>query len=765
MILNYLQTRNPPVLPSLHERPHKQGPIIQGMDCSFDDDIDALRGFGEKNKESLGSLLFGFFKFYGYEVDYQNSVMSVRKGKLLEKADKGWHIGHNNIICVEEPFNVWRNLSNTCDSYSAIGLHKEFRRGFKILAEKLDLDALCEHYVFPQDEAPSYVPPPPSRDLPKSASLRNNSQPNRGRGGHSGGRGNRNFNSHPKNGQYRKTPSAFTNVQVPSQLLGVHDMYMVQPVHQHMYQPDVMNINLQAQIQAQHILHTGFAQAQAQAQAQAHIQNQQNYSHNNTQQTINQDLGHNLSAVAYYARMLGFPFYYVPITTSAETTLTPASPPSTPSASDSKSHYGKDGQCGGYVPSPRSQPHTDAASSKLGGSAQTLTTTAGPSEDELDFADLSSNGSLNYGHYHPPPETPPEDGEYVGYYIGEGLPNDSGGSSSCVVEEEPFVQQKYIVDRQKRLSQEKLPPPLIRRSRPSSPHRDRYPSTPSFTGAKQLSSREGYHEERGPLIVNGSTSSQSLIYSDESYPHSVIDTASNSYPFDQVYDPSGAAPHLVTHAMLNPHVNYSLSEELSTPLLPVHEVLRTSSDSAVDFAFTTGYGQYSAENTVDGETDESYSAPEQKEYANTPLSHSKTPQESHSDTPVIVTVGVDIKDSHPIKDLCLGNGDQSIKIANSGESKSKSVVLPNISKKQGKNNAISNGQPKRKTNKPQGQQPSPTPALDDTVPTLQPKMLAKDAAKPKTWTKSKQKRLAKKQAPAQGSDRKEALVEGERKGG
>src|SRR5690349_11575907 len=100
MIINFLQTREPPILPALHQREHEKKPAVQGVDVSFDDNIDKLRGFGEKNKESLGTLLFGFFKFYGYDLDFERHVISVRQGKLLPKSEKNW--GNLNRLLVEE---------------------------------------------------------------------------------------------------------------------------------------------------------------------------------------------------------------------------------------------------------------------------------------------------------------------------------------------------------------------------------------------------------------------------------------------------------------------------------------------------------------------------------------------------------------------------------------------------------------------------------------------------------------------------------------
>ncbi|KAG5513311.1 hypothetical protein PMAC_001374 [Pneumocystis sp. 'macacae'] len=154
MIINFLQMRKPPILPSLHQLPHEQNEdsIIGGIDVSFFDDIDALKSFGEKNTESLGGLLFAFFRRFAYEFDYDHCVISVRHGHYLSKLAKGWHLTQNNRLCVEEPFNTKRNLGNTADDITVKGLQIEFRRAFHLIANHYDLKEACSDYIFTCDE-------------------------------------------------------------------------------------------------------------------------------------------------------------------------------------------------------------------------------------------------------------------------------------------------------------------------------------------------------------------------------------------------------------------------------------------------------------------------------------------------------------------------------------------------------------------------------------------------------------------------------------
>ncbi|KAL1974532.1 hypothetical protein VTN31DRAFT_4736 [Thermomyces dupontii] len=195
LIINFLQTRDPPILPSLQRRSTKKNTTIDGVQVSFDDNISALAGFGKANKQSLGDLLFQFFRYYGHEVDYEKYVISVREGKLISKEGKGWHLLQNNRLCVEEPFNTTRNLGNTADDTSFKGLHMELRRAFKAISEA-NLEKCCEQYVFPPEEERVWERPPPQ---PRPV-LTPNPGPTATRGGRGGGRGGRHPNQFGRGG-------------------------------------------------------------------------------------------------------------------------------------------------------------------------------------------------------------------------------------------------------------------------------------------------------------------------------------------------------------------------------------------------------------------------------------------------------------------------------------------------------------------------------------------------------------------------------------
>ena len=188
MIINFLQTRDPPVLPTLQQQCGLRVRMMDGLNVTFDKDLLRYKDHGSRNESSLGQLLFQFFRYYGHELDLEENVISARLGKILPKMQKGWHHLQDNRLCVEEPFNTSRNLGNTADDTSMRGIHLELRRGFSVLC-KGNLQACCEQYEPPKDEGRSseiFIPPvsrPVTTQLP--------TQPAKTpRGGNRGGRHN-----------------------------------------------------------------------------------------------------------------------------------------------------------------------------------------------------------------------------------------------------------------------------------------------------------------------------------------------------------------------------------------------------------------------------------------------------------------------------------------------------------------------------------------------------------------------------------------------
>ncbi|KAG0034361.1 hypothetical protein BGZ81_005037 [Podila clonocystis] len=154
IVINFLQMRSPPILPALHDMPHTlsaDNQVINGNNTSFFEDLSKLEGFGYSNKETLGGLLYAFFRRFAIEFDYDHHVISMRHGRYLTKESKDWHIPgkHYKLFCVEEPLDTSRNLGNSSDMASSKGLKQEFGRALDILIHRGSLNECCEQWVFP----------------------------------------------------------------------------------------------------------------------------------------------------------------------------------------------------------------------------------------------------------------------------------------------------------------------------------------------------------------------------------------------------------------------------------------------------------------------------------------------------------------------------------------------------------------------------------------------------------------------------------------
>ncbi|EWZ52212.1 uncharacterized protein FOBCDRAFT_450 [Fusarium oxysporum Fo47] len=281
LIIAFLQLRSPPVLPALHQSPHKL-PKPDGTTPDFADDIDKLAGYGKKNKSSTAELLFQFFRFYAHEFDYDKHVLSVRHGKLITKHEKKWHYAINNQLCVEEPFNTSRNLGNTADDYSFRGLHMELRRAFDLISVA-NFEEACEQYVFPKEEERVWSRPAPQ---PRPALLRSSSQTHSGRGGRGNHRGGRHNNNYRGGNSNRRASAGVPQFDANNNNMFMQPVNMAQDLQ--WYQNQQFQFQYaQQDLMTQMALHQenmrllyasqspAFMQHQAQAQAQAMGQQQQ----------------------------------------------------------------------------------------------------------------------------------------------------------------------------------------------------------------------------------------------------------------------------------------------------------------------------------------------------------------------------------------------------------------------------------------------------------------------------------------------------------
>ena len=165
MVLHYLiNIVKPPVLPNL-QHPWRPNPnctpqgaayaMVDGWAIDFwrsEHEIQAAAFNGQLsiNRESLGSLLAGFFHYFssmggGLQFRWMQQVLSLRTmGGLLTKEEKGWvkamteegdgkRVQHRYLFCIEDPFELSHNVARTVTHHGIVAIRDEFRRTFRIL--------------------------------------------------------------------------------------------------------------------------------------------------------------------------------------------------------------------------------------------------------------------------------------------------------------------------------------------------------------------------------------------------------------------------------------------------------------------------------------------------------------------------------------------------------------------------------------------------------------------------------------------------------
>lgn len=166
MVLHFLtNVAQPPVLPNLQMpwRPDPQctphgatSTEVDGWTVDFWRSEEQIKravhnGQLSTNRESLGSLLAGFYHYYSSQArvgpmfHWMQKVVSLRSpGGVLTKEEKGWvkavteesdgkRIQHRYLFCLEDPFELSHNVARTVTHNGIVAIRDEFRRANRIL--------------------------------------------------------------------------------------------------------------------------------------------------------------------------------------------------------------------------------------------------------------------------------------------------------------------------------------------------------------------------------------------------------------------------------------------------------------------------------------------------------------------------------------------------------------------------------------------------------------------------------------------------------
>lgn len=185
MVLHYLvNVADPPVLPNLQTTSTAlAGQEVDGWQVKFwRDELEIThavqRGVLTQNRESIGSLLAGFFRYYsslggGPSFHWMQGVLSLRsEGGILTKEEKGWvravteegegkRVQHRYLFCIEDPFELSHNVARTVTHRGIVAIRDEFRRAHRILLAVAYGRVPAEGELCAElDETVEQVPPP-----------------------------------------------------------------------------------------------------------------------------------------------------------------------------------------------------------------------------------------------------------------------------------------------------------------------------------------------------------------------------------------------------------------------------------------------------------------------------------------------------------------------------------------------------------------------------------------------------------------------------
>ncbi|EGG15164.1 Regulator of nonsense transcripts 1 like protein [Cavenderia fasciculata] len=122
MVIFYLQTVQPPVLPSLHSNVYSKsdGQLVQSKVDRWKFVDHRHTGFVSQNNKTLFQLFYGFFNFY-CKFDFKDQLICIRLGKPTSNRMASQSYMEQNDqskICIEDPFNTSSNPGSSVQSTS-----------------------------------------------------------------------------------------------------------------------------------------------------------------------------------------------------------------------------------------------------------------------------------------------------------------------------------------------------------------------------------------------------------------------------------------------------------------------------------------------------------------------------------------------------------------------------------------------------------------------------------------------------------------------
>ncbi|KAL1916239.1 uncharacterized protein VTP21DRAFT_5856 [Calcarisporiella thermophila] len=150
MMINFLQTTRPPVLPNLQKQTslwkerireyHRTEGEEGYYDVTFTRSWHIQEYNGPKNKASVASLLQDFFYYFGEHFDPESFLVSVSSGQFVYRrfSRVSWvsEQAGNATLCVQDPFVTGRNVTAAVTPQAWARVQAEFKRAATIIQDE-----------------------------------------------------------------------------------------------------------------------------------------------------------------------------------------------------------------------------------------------------------------------------------------------------------------------------------------------------------------------------------------------------------------------------------------------------------------------------------------------------------------------------------------------------------------------------------------------------------------------------------------------------
>lgn len=139
MVIHYLQGVCKPAVVPVLQRQYPKVFKYHGDVSELEDPFKHISRNKSENKQSLGELFIGFFKYYAVDYGWDQEYISVAKGAAYPRYQRMWQRKH---ICIEEPFDGNNVAKSVCSLESFNKIQMKFRLAWHTLKISPSLESI-----------------------------------------------------------------------------------------------------------------------------------------------------------------------------------------------------------------------------------------------------------------------------------------------------------------------------------------------------------------------------------------------------------------------------------------------------------------------------------------------------------------------------------------------------------------------------------------------------------------------------------------------